>query len=88
MYGRLYAAICERFDLDTMQIWDLAHHFERLGWGIGDLIAAPDEVLLQAKGFGPESLKRWRSRVPAPRPRRGENDDWRMHAAMVAGSGL
>lgn len=87
MRGNLFWAIVQRTDLHMVSAWALGHHFERLGWGVGDVLAARDEVLLRAKGFGPKSLERWRSVVPAPRPKRGEHDPWRQHAEMVSLAG-
>jgi len=85
MFGYLYAAIARRMGRGGIHMWNLAHHFECRGWGIGDLLAAPDDVLLQAKGFGPKSLQHWRSVIPAPITDRDRADQWRVHAEMVAG---
>lgn len=85
MRGSLYAAIVRRLNMDGIPNWCLGAHFERLGWGIGDLLAASDDELLQAKGFGPKALERWRSKVPRrviPIP---WTDPWKAHAEMVAG---
>lgn len=62
----------------------LARHFRQYGMGLPSVLAATDEELLAARGFGPKSLARFRALVPA-RYSVPRSDPWREHAEMVAG---